>query len=428
MSLTPVEPLLQPCASGFCERHEMFAHEVGFHVADGEFHLAAEGASGAARHIEVASRPDAGFECIHTRDERTVLSQEIVMLNHRGARLIRKRRIGTHHRLFVLRCRPMWVAELPNEDRRPVRDIARGSTLEDVTWPPFHETMPELELESVPGARTHSSARPVLVVLTGAQIGERVCLDAGPIEVGRDPRAGLVIRDAGVGWRHARFAPSSDGWIVSALDPALGIEVNGMCVARTPLSPDDRIQIGSIVVRFELHGPAEQAFDAAVEERLSRDELTGLLSRRKFEIQLSGALDAAAQGGEKLGLAVIDLDGLKQINDRHGHLVGARMIAAAGRAIAALLSGGAFACRLGGDEFAVAMPGATIECAERFAGQLILAIADARIAHDGEALSVAASAGVAVSPAQGTAIFTLLRAADDALLRAKRDGRGVVRR
>lgn len=298
-----------------------------------------------------------------------------------------------------------------------------------MTWPPFHETVPELHLDGVPGASINSGmARPVLVVLTGAQIGERVRLEGRPIEVGRDPQAGLVLRDAGVGWRHARFDPTPDGWIVSALDPAFGIEVNGMRVARIPLSPDDRIQIGSTVIRFELHGPAEQAFDAAVEERLTRDDLTGLLSRRKFELQLSGALDIAVQGGEPLGLAVIDLDGLKQINDRHGHLVGARMIAAAGRAIAALLAGGAFACRLGGDEFAVAMPGANIERAERLARSFIEAIAAARITHDGEVLSIAASAGVAIGPAQGRAIFSLLRAADDALLRAKRDGRGVVRR
>ncbi len=298
-----------------------------------------------------------------------------------------------------------------------------------MTWPPFHETVPELDLEGIPGTSILSGqARPVLVVLTGAQIGERVSLDRGPIEVGRDPRAGLVLRDAGVGWRHARFDPVSDGWTVSALDPAYGIEVNGMRVARMPLSPDDRIQVGSVVIRFELHGPAEQAFDAAVEERLSRDELTGLLSRRKFEIQLSSALDVAVQGGEPLGLAVVDLDGLKQINDRHGHLVGARIIAASGRAIAATLAGGAFACRLGGDEFAVGMPGANIDRAERLARRFIDAIAAVRMIHDDEVLSITASAGVAVGPTQGTAIFSLLRTADDALLRAKRGGRGIVRR
>jgi diguanylate cyclase (GGDEF)-like protein len=287
--------------------------------------------------------------------------------------------------------------------------------------------LPELDIEGVPGTSS-SALRPVLVVLTGAQIGERLLLESAPVEVGRDPRAALVLRDSGVAFRHARFEPIPDGWIVSALEPTNGIEVNGTRVAQTTLSPDDRIQIGSIVVRFELHGPAEQAFDAAVEERLSRDDLTGLLSRRKFELQLSGSLDAAAQSGESLGLAVLDLDGLKQINDRHGHLIGARMIATAGRAIAARLAASAFACRLGGDEFAVAWPGASIERMARLAEQLIDAVAAACITHDGEVLRVAASAGVAVGPTQGTEIFSLVRAADDALFRAKRDGGACVRR
>lgn len=299
-----------------------------------------------------------------------------------------------------------------------------------MSWPPHHrQTVPELELDgTLPGKSGPHTLRPVLVVLNGGQIGERARLDASPVEIGRDPRSALVLRDAGVAWQHARIEPGSDGWTVIAVDPETPVEVEGMRVSRILLSPDDRIQIGSVVVRFELHGPVEQAFDAAVEERLSRDELTGLLSRRKFELEVSARLEGAAQRDETLGLMVLDLDRLKDINDRHGHLLGARVIAAAGQAIAASLPEGAFACRLGGDEFAVAAPGAAIDATEQLAQQLVDAIGAARVPHQEEQLHVQASAGVAVGPEQGAAIFSLLREADDALLRAKREGGGCVRR
>jgi two-component system cell cycle response regulator len=287
----------------------------------------------------------------------------------------------------------------------------------------------ELDGARPEGAETVSVLQPVLVVLNGAQIGERLRLDESPIEIGRDPAAALVLSDSGVGWRHARLEPTADGWAVLALEGSPPtVEVNGMRVSRLLLSADDRVQIGSVVVRFELHGPIELAFDDAVEERLSRDDLTGLLSRRKFELELSARLAATVLGAGSIGLAVVDLDRLKEINDRHGHLVGARMIAAAGRAIAEVLAEPAFACRLGGDEFAIAVPGADLESTSRVAEAIVGAITAARVPHGGESLGVGASGGIAVGPAQGREVFTLLRAADDALLRAKRDGRGVVRR
>ena len=267
---------------------------------------------------------------------------------------------------------------------------------------------------------------PVLVVLTGPQLGDRRRLDRA-IEVGRGPTADLVLRDPGVAWRHARLSPGPDGWTIAALEEAGACEVNGARVETAVLAAGDRIRLGETLLRFELHGPVEQAFDAAVEERLGKDELTGLLSRRKFEHLLAARLDAARQIGGTVGLAVLDLDRLKAINDRHGHLAGARAIAAAGKAIADVLVPGAFACRLGGDEFAVGLS-AEGERIEALATAILDAVAALELAESGERLFLRLSAGVAVGPAPHAEAGALLRAADAALLRAKREGGGRVAR
>lgn len=301
--------------------------------------------------------------------------------------------------------------------------------MDAVSWPPRgRATVPETEADGALARGAEGGAPlPVVVVLNGPQIGHRVALAGEAIEIGRDPACDLALRDPAIAWRHARLEPGREGWTVRDLG-GHGVEVDGMRVAHLLLSADDRIQLGSTVLRFELHNPIEQAFDAAVEERLWRDDLTGLMSRRKLELELAARLDAVRAGaGPPIGLAVVDLDRLKQINDAHGHLVGARVITEVGRVIGATAQPPAFACRLGGDEFAIALPGADLASMTALAQRTIDAIAAMRISHLGERLTIGASAGVAVGPAQGDEVFALLRAADEALFRAKAAGRGIVR-
>ena len=304
-----------------------------------------------------------------------------------------------------------------------------ADTMAPVSWPPRgRATVPEIEPEGSSGtAPDRAAARPVLVVLNGPQIGQRLGLEGAPIEIGRDPTCELPLRDPAIAWRHARLEPGPEGWTVRDLG-GHGVEVDGMRVAHLLLSADDRVQLGSTVLRFELHNPIEQGCDAAVEERLWGDDLTGLMSRRKLELELAARLDAVRSGAAaSVGLAVVDLDRLKAINDAHGHLVGARMITEVGRVIGASLPGSASACRLGGDEFAIVLPDADLAAMLDVAQRTLDAIAAMRLAHLGERLAIGASAGVAIGPAQGDEVFALLRSADEALFRAKQAGRGLVR-
>lgn len=287
------------------------------------------------------------------------------------------------------------------------------------------ETLPEL-VSGTPSTRPRGDARAALVVLNGPQVGQRLLLDEGVV-VGRDPSSDLVLRDDRAAWRHARFDREAEGWRVEALDPlAHPVEVEGIRASRFTLAADDRVQVGGTVLRYELHGPAEDAFYAVVQERLSRDELTGLVSRRVFDVELAAHVEAAIRGARVLAVLVLDLDALKAVNDRHGHIVGARVIAEVGRALGSRVPEAAIACRLGGDEFAVTALVDDRESALALAGSLRDAVGALALAHDGEPLDVSISVGVAILPDDASDPFELLRAADAALLRAKRRGRGSV--
>lgn len=261
-------------------------------------------------------------------------------------------------------------------------------------------------------------AVPVLVVLTGPQLGERVRL-ASRVEIGRDPSVSLRLRDPRVGPRHLAIEPTSrlERWRVHDLG-AGPTEIVGRPLeprASADVGPREEIRVGDTLLRVELHGEVEQEFDRVVVERLHKDELTGLYSRRKFEDELATRLEL---DGAPLVLLLLDIDGLKRVNDAHGHLAGAAVIAHVGRTIARALGSRGLAARLGGDELAVLLDSSREE-AIAIAESLLDAVRFHPCVHDDYRHAITISAGLAERRGDTGLI---MRAADGALLEAKRLG------
>jgi len=263
--------------------------------------------------------------------------------------------------------------------------------------------------------------QPVLVVLTGPQVGQRILLEL-PALIGQDPEADLMIVDDGVEWHHATVFPKDGVWRIRDLTGDRRTEVNERRVGEAVLADDDQILVGGTVLRFEVHDPIEQAFDEAIVERLTKDHLTGLLARRTFDIELASAVSAAQRQARSLALIVADIDGVKRVNDRYGHEAGAGLIADVGRRIGELVGDGAIACRLGGDEFGVLLPRGDLAAARALGEELRAAIDEAGFTHEGAALAVTVSVGVAVYPDHADEPLDLLRRADEAMYVAKRAG------
>lgn len=164
-------------------------------------------------------------------------------------------------------------------------------------------------------------------------------------------------------------------------------------------------------------GIAQAEHLARVERLAYTDDLTGLANRRAFEDRLDEALTAHRRDGRPVGVVVVDVNGLKRINDRLGHIVGdSALLTFAGELSAAASSvPGSLAARLGGDEFCLLTVGAHADDVVRLAEDVCRRADD--VLDEGVACGVATTDEL---PAVGVTPSRLLRAADAAQYRAKR--------
>ncbi|MEM9191640.1 MAG: GGDEF domain-containing protein [Myxococcota bacterium] len=267
--------------------------------------------------------------------------------------------------------------------------------------------------------------RPALVVLSGSRVGDRISIE-GNVLIGRDPTAELTLHEAGVSWHHAQIEDRGGSFTVVDAGSTNGTGVNGRLMQEAELRHGDKLAFGATVVRFEMQDESDQAFDEFVSRLVSIDDLTGLYLRRRFDQELKELLAVARLNQQPVALLVMDLDGVKGINDQHGHRFGAYTISDAGRVIGRVIGRRGFACRWGGDEFLAALKRTDREGGCRVAEEILSAIGDHAFENDGVQLHPGISIGVAGFPEDAEDQGRLFDAADAALYRAKRSGKNRV--
>lgn len=267
--------------------------------------------------------------------------------------------------------------------------------------------------------------RPVLVVISGEQMGLRASVE-GNMLVGRDAEADLTLPDAGVSWHHAMIEDRGDSHVVVDLGSTNGTTVNGHRCDEAPLRHGDKILFGKTMVRFEVQDSADQAYDEMVARLINIDDLSGLYTRRRFDNELVQMLQLAATRHDCVGLLVMDLDGVKGINDTHGHAFGAYVIGDSGRVIGKVIEGRGIACRFGGDEYIAAIQGADAQTAAAVGEEIRQAIAAHQFEKQGIPLRPGISVGVAAFPESAQSAPVLFQRADEALYRAKAAGKNRV--
>ncbi|MES2069126.1 MAG: EAL domain-containing protein [Pseudomonadota bacterium] len=156
----------------------------------------------------------------------------------------------------------------------------------------------------------------------------------------------------------------------------------------------------------------------------SHDSLTGLPNRNLLEDRMGQAISFAKRDKHLVGLAFVDVDHFKSINDTMGHNIGDRLLKAVAERFVASLRAGDTVSRFGGDEFVVICPDiAAIGEMQEVISRMFCNLR-APLSIDGQEISVDASIGVAIYPDDGETVSDLLKSADMAMYKAKASGRG----
>ena len=169
-----------------------------------------------------------------------------------------------------------------------------------------------------------------------------------------------------------------------------------------------------------------RALTDTLAERAVRDQLTGLANRGLLEERLQACLARDARTGETTGVLFLDLDGFKQINDRHGHAAGDQVLRQVAARLTAVVRPSDTVARFGGDEFVVLVEQATVDALDNLMPRVIteirkpLALPTPQSSSSEEVLELGVSVGSAVSTSGSSDVQGLLAQADERMYAAKR--------
>lgn len=180
----------------------------------------------------------------------------------------------------------------------------------------------------------------------------------------------------------------------------------------------------TVVVLFLIHA-ATFRYQRRIETMAATDELTGLANRHAFNILVDKLLADVRRQPQAISMLLIDIDHFKEINDRHGHLVGDDVLAAVAEALRSALRESDIAARWGGEEFLMLLKGSDLDQATQIAEKLRQLVERAPVEIKGQMIPVTVSIGV-TEYLPGESMDNTIARADRALYEAKQGGRNRV--
>ena len=272
--------------------------------------------------------------------------------------------------------------------------------------------------------------QPVLIIVSGLDMGEVFVLRPGKMIIGRDSSCDIVLRGDGVSRQHVELSYISGNKLsIRDMGSTNGVFINGNRISNAQIEDGEKLIVGlQIVLKFMLQDEFDQHYLQKMYNSSVRDALTGVFNRRYFDDQLPTALSYSARHKIPFTLLIIDIDHFKKVNDTYGHQAGDETLRMIGKLLNQSTREEDVVVRYGGEEFAIIVLGTNAKggwiMAEHQRQQLEKT--PIKIAEN-QFLRVTASIGVAtISPGVRVSPEMVIEIADKNLYQAKSDGRNRV--
>jgi len=266
-----------------------------------------------------------------------------------------------------------------------------------------------------------------LVVLKGADVGNRVLLNKDEITIGRAKNADMCLTRGDVSRMHAIIQRLDEQqFLLVDKDSTNGTLVNANVIKSALLKDRDVISIGDSQLKFIASDSPEQAYYEGLYKRISLDKVLRIHNKYYFLSQLDEEIIRSQRYGSHLSLVLIDADDFKQINETYGHQAGDAALIQLAETFKSCIKETDILCRYGVEKFAIIMPEISQQQACELSEYIQSQVAKTPIHYADVAIDITVSIGVTSYVPDGTTeTFTkglLISQAEKAMYEAKRNG------
>lgn len=263
------------------------------------------------------------------------------------------------------------------------------------------------------------------MVLTGDLRGSQFEIREGTSRLGRGSDMDIRIStDEYVSRHHADVVVRKNTLQLVDGGSTNGSYVNAERVRKVNLKDGDRILVGTTTLKLLYADDIEKAYLDEMYRLATRDGLTDVFNKRYLLEQLEIRLSEARRLRRHLGVYLMDLDFFKRVNDDYGHVAGDRVLQDLASLLSSLMRREDILARFGGEEFSILSPGMEPERGTAVAERIRKSVEEHLFVFDRKRVPVTVSVGAWITiPLADTTSEELLKKSDEALYRAKHEGR-----
>ncbi|OAI01475.1 diguanylate cyclase [Methylomonas methanica] len=275
--------------------------------------------------------------------------------------------------------------------------------------------------------RELSELEPYLVVLSGSEQGKQFKLHNDQHVLGREPAVDILIPDPKVSRRHGMLSVNSQHILLEDLNSTNGTYVNGKRVIKHTLALLDRIRLGDTYLKIDYKRFNEAKSEQALYAAANLDSMTNILNRNAFMLRAQQEFSFCKRNETRLTVMMCDADHFKRTNDNFGHLAGDQVLKELAKILNAEMRQEDFLARYGGEEFIMLLREISVDAAAALAERIRLTVMQHTFQYQNQQIPATISIGVcSCRVVTDTSLEAIVQAADDALYRAKKNGRNRV--